>query len=383
MKKSVPQQIEMPRVRHRAAIATASDRLEVGSGAALADRTRSALVVLLLTASSMACSSDGSGDEPGGSAGTSAGGGSGSGSGASGSGAGGTAPVGGSSSTASLGTFAVTLNPAVGDDPAHTSIFGSVYGAAYPNQIIETEIASDGNCKVYKYSHQFCDPACTGDQRCGAPNVCMQIPSKVSVGDVTVAGVGPSSVKLSGVNNDYQNTLDLPYPGMTEGEPVTLTATGGAFSAFTLSAKGVAPVELSARTYLISNNQPLTINWTPGAASSGAEMSIAFNISKHGGSAGYMHCDSADSGALTISANVLEALTGLGVGGFPELLITRFTRAETTVSAGRIAFEARAVAKPALNIEGYCSCFNDSDCGSCTDKTKTSCDSVKKLCNAP
>ena len=110
---------------------------------------------------------------------------------------------------------------------------------------------------------------------------------------------------------------------------------------------------------------------------------MTLNISKHGGSAGYMLCTTTDSGALTISADVLKKLVGLGVGGFPELLLTRSTHDEATVTAGKIALDVEAVAKPALSIEGYCSCFNDSDCGSCTDKTKTSCDSLKRLCKTP
>ena len=80
---------------------------------------------------------------------------------------------------------------------------------------------------------------------------------------------------------------------------------------------------------------------------------------------------------------MLKALVQLGVGGFPELLLKRSTHGEATVAAGKIALEIEAVAKPALNIEGYCSCFNDSDCGSCTDKAKTSCDSLKRLCKTP
>jgi hypothetical protein len=261
---------------------------------------------------------------------------------------------------------------------------GKVYGAPYPTDVIETVIASDSNCNVYKYSLQACfEPQCTGNQTCVAMNVCEAKPTSVSVGDVSVDGVGPDSLKLSAVNNSYQYPLELPYPGVTEGQPVTLTATGGALSPFTLTTKGVAPVQLSSATYLIGNDLPLTVSWTPGAASPDAEVALTFNISKHGGSAGYMKCTTTDSGSLTVPANLLKELTGLGVAGFPELLVTRTTRAETTVSAGKIALEVRALAKPALSVEGYCSCFTDSDCGSCTDKTRTSCDSVRRLCKAP
>lgn len=293
--------------------------------------------------------------------------------------AGGTSP-----SKGPVGNFAIVLNPAIENAPAYTSIVGNVNSASYPSETIETVIASDSNCKVYRYSIPGCfEPECTGDEVCVALNVCEAIPSPVSVGDVSVDGVGPSSLKLSLTNYVYQYPLDPPYPGVTEGQPVTLTGTGGVFSAFTVSAKGVAPLVLSNSSYLISKNQPLTLDWTPGAASVGAEVTVTLNISKHGGSAGYMQCKTTDSGSLTIAAEVLQKLVDLGVAGYPELLVKRSTHGEATVNTGKISLDVQAEAKPALNIEGSCSCFNDSDCGSCTDKTKTSCDSLTRLCTTP
>jgi hypothetical protein len=259
-----------------------------------------------------------------------------------------------------------------------------VYSASYPTEIIETVVASDSNCKVYKYSVQGCfEPACTGDEVCVATNVCQARPALVGVGDVSVDGVGTSSLKLAATNNNYQYPLDLPYPGVTEGQRVTLTGTGGAFSVFTVSAKGVAPLVLSNASYLISKGQPLTLNWTPGATSVGAEVTVTLNLSKHGGSAGYMECKTTDSGSLTIAANVLQKLLDMGTAGFPELIVIRSTHGEATVNTGKISLDVEAEAKPALNIEGNCSCFNDSDCGSCTDQTKTSCDSLKRICQTP
>jgi hypothetical protein len=329
-----------------------------------------------LLAGLIACSSDDKGDGAPSAAGSSAalGGGSGSGS----------TPSGGGAANGPFGTFTIALNPAVEDAPAYTSIFGKAYSGPYPTDIIETVIASADNCKVYKYSLQACyDPSCTGEQTCVAENVCETKPSPVSVGDVSVTGLGPSPLKLSVTNLNYQYPLELPYPGITEGEPVTLTGSGGAFSAFTISAQGVAPIATSESSYLVANDQPLTLKWTPGASSVDAEVTATLNISKHGGSAGYMLCTTTDSGTLTIAADVLKALVGLGVAGFPELLLTRRTHGEATVAAGKLALDVEAVAKPPLNVEGYCSCFNDSDCGSCSDKTKTSCDSLKRICKTP
>jgi hypothetical protein len=275
------------------------------------------------------------------------------------------------------------LNPAVEDSEAYTAIFGKVYSGPYPTDVIETVIANDDNCKVYRYSLQACfDPSCTGEQTCVAENVCEAKPVPVSVGDVSVAGIGDTSLKLVATNLNYQYPLDLPYPGVTEGEPVTLTGTGDTFPAFTVSATGVAPIATTESRYLIADGEPLTVTWTPGASAE-TEITLTLNVSKHGGSAGYVLCTTTDTGTLTIGADVLKALVDLGVGGFPELLLKRGTRGESTVAEGKIALDVEAVSKPALDIEGYCSCFNASDCGSCSDKTKTSCDPLKRICKTP
>jgi hypothetical protein len=346
---------------------------------------RAAPVITLATsivlAGLVACSSDDKGSGAPSAAGSNA---AGSGAAVGGASGGSSTPVGGGSAKGPSGSFTIALNPAVEDAPAYTSMFGKVYDGPYPTDVIETVIASDDTCKVYKYSLQACyDPSCTGEQTCVSENVCEAKPSPVSVGDVSVTGLGPSSLKLSVTNLNYQYPLELPYPGVAEGEPVTLSGSGGAFSAFTISAQGVAPIATSESSYLVVDDQPLTLKWTPGASGVDAQVKATLNISKHGGSAGYMVCTTTDSGTLTIAADVLKALVGLGVAGFPELLLTRSTHGEATVAGGTIALDVEAVAKPPLNIEGYCSCFNDSDCGSCSDKAKTSCDSLKRICKTP
>lgn len=346
------------------------------------------LLTGFVLAGSLACSSNDKGDSTpstagsgaGGGAGTSASGGT---SAAAGTTAGGAGSAGASAGKRPSGSFTVSLNPAVEDAVAYTAIFGKVYSGPYPTDIIETVIASDDNCKVYKYSLHACfDPTCTGEQTCVAENVCEAKPVPVSVGNVNITGIGDSSLKLAVTNLNYQYPLDLPYPGVAEGEPVTLSGSGDTFDAFTVSATGVAPIATKESSYLITSGQPLTVTWTPGASQE-TEITATLNVSKHGGSAGYMLCTTTDTGSLTIGANTLKALTELGVGGFPELLLKRTTHGESTVNDGKIGLEIEAVAKPALNIEGYCSCFNASDCGSCSDSTKTACDPLKRICKTP
>lgn len=296
---------------------------------------------------------------------------------------GGSSAQSGSGPTGTVGTFSVVLNPAIDETGPYTSVFGKVYGDLYPTDVIETAVAENDVCTVYKFSRHTCvSPACTTSQACIEGNVCADIPSLVSVGEVTLAGIGGSSLKLSAVNNNYQFAGEIDYPGFDAGSDITLNAAGDHYPAFSITTPGVAPMELSQDTYTLSKGTPLALEWT--AESSGtAKVEVELNISKHGGSAGFLKCEVDDTGTLTIPGDLISALIDLGVAGFPQLSVRRSNYAEAQVNSAKIGLEVAALATPKLEIEGYCSCFNNTDCGSCADTTKSSCDSVKKLCLAP
>lgn len=324
------------------------------------------------------CSAEKSSGGAGGSGGAPPGAGTG-GSTAGGAGAGGSTPSG----DAHLGTFAVALNPAIDGTPAYTTVFGKVYSGDYPTDVIETPIASEGGCTTFQFSRHSCiNPACTGGQRCAGPDDCREVPELVSVGTVTIEGLGSSPIALSAINNNYQYPADLEYPGFEEGAPLTITATGGVYAPFTITTTGIAPLTLSKDSFELASDAPLLVEWEAGANAE-ATVSISLNISRHGGSAGYLICETSDTGSLTIPAEPITRLIQLGVAGFPQLTLIRSTRAEASVTGGKIALESTATAIPTLTVEGVCSCFDSSDCGSCEDTSKTVCDSVRKVCLAP
>ncbi len=299
---------------------------------------------------------------------------------------GGSPSAGGSTSTPqtpTVGSFAVVLNPAIDATGPYTSIFGTVYSHPYPSDVIETEVLAGTDCTVYAFSRHTCtNPTCTTSQACVDTNVCADIPALVSVGDVTLSGIGDSEFRLSAINNNYQFAGEIAFPGFSETDTITLSASGDFYPAFEISATGIAPLELAATSYMLIDGSPLELSWTRGA-SSDTRISIVLNISKHGGSAGYLACEVADTGSLTIPAEQISALIGLGVAGFPQLTVKRFHRGQETVSTGEILLDIAALSSPELSVEGYCSCFDSSDCGSCSDSTKTTCDTVRKLCYAP
>jgi len=329
---------------------------------------------MLALAASVACSSeDGPSDASGGQ------GGSGGSSGSPSAGGGNT-----STSDANVGSFSVTLNAAIGDEtPAYVSVLGKVYSWENPTNVIETPLISANGCTAYKFSQQACiEVECSSSQRCAGPEDCQELPTLVSVGSVSLTGFDAGPLALTATNNNYQYPSDLAYPGFADGAALSLTATGSHYPAFTISTTGVAPMELNADTFFLASGSPLLVEWVAGR-NSAARVSLVLNMTKHGGSAGYLECDVPDSGSFTIPTTVLAELINLGVAGFPQLTATRHTQGTAAVPGGRIALNVASVAIPTLNVEGVCSCFDSSDCGSCSDGTKTVCDPVRRICNAP
>jgi hypothetical protein len=203
------------------------------------------------------------------------------------------------------------------------------------------------------------------------------------VGTARISGIGASELTLSAVNNNYQYAGEIIYPGFDEGATISLSASGSHFDAFQISTKGVAPIQLTQTSYSIDSDHPLALEWTAGSATVGAQTTVLVNISKHGGSSGYLKCIVPDSGSLTIPADHVRALIGMGVAGYPSLQVIRSTQGRAPVATGEAVLDVSSVALPELTVDGYCSCFSDTDCTSCSDSTKTVCDSVKKLCHAP
>ena len=296
--------------------------------------------------------------------------------GASGSSTGGS-NTGGSSSVKNteVGRFTVALNPAVDTASPYTSVSGTVRDGVSPTDVIETLKVGNASCAVYALALQSCSPVCSTTQVCVATNVCQDVPARVSVGDVTVTGVGPTSIALSQVSNQYQYAGDITYPGFNPGDSITLSATGGTYGAFNISATGVAPLVLGSDTYNLTLNTPITITWTPEAGSN-TRIALMMNLSHHTGTTGYLKCDVPDTGSLTIPADQVTQLINLGVAGYPTFTVTRTSVGEAKVSTGSVLLMVTGNARPALTVTGYDSCVEDLDCPA----AKPHCDTGTKLC---
>lgn len=337
----------------------------------------------------------------------------------------------GSAEQTPFGEFTVLLVPAKqgaqgsGENPAYTDVNGQVNDGPSPEIVISTKLPAPADatpgCAVYSELPPSCAniggcgigssiascaaAAPTGVNTCAcvATDQCQAYPTAKNAGTVTVSGIadtsGATQFQLLNNSNTYQVpaaiAAKLAFPGFDEGSPITISATCGDYGPFEVSAKGVAPLQLTNGppfniAKALSNAdagadaatdaypyQAFTITWAPPGPASTSRIEVQIDLSHHAGSVGHLACDVDDTGSLTISAGQISQLIGLGnIAGNPELTITRRTSGSTAVAQGAVnlLIESSIIA-PTLTIEGHISCVFSTDCPS-----GQVCNTAVKLC---
>jgi hypothetical protein len=329
---------------------------------------------LSLVAALAACS--GAEVEPEGGAGTSSGG-SGNDSGASSSGAGkGGSPSSGGSSSGSgttgsdelIGSFQVQV-VADDEDPTtgSTSVIGKVNDAPTPSATVWDVATEEGPCRLEKPRIPYCEGGCGADV-CVDDGVCQPYAIGHSVGEVKLSGVmvtgGNSELVLKEIAKSYQPPAGtmFAYPPFAEGDAIAVRAAGADYSGFDLSAKGVAPVRFSSTDFELDEGKALELAWNGATDPKSSQVHIKIDISHHGGSRGQIACDADDTGALTISAELMTELIQLGVAGFPSVILTRASRDSAKIEVGRVELAVSSKTERIVTVAGYESCTADSDC---------------------
>jgi hypothetical protein len=320
------------------------------------------------------------------SAGTSSGGGSssagtgsgsaGTGSGSAGTGSGsagtGTGPSGGGSSNGPelLGTFKVEVTAdESGPTTGTTSVLGKVSTGATPSNVVWDEAATEGPCRLEKPRAPFCAPSC-GSDVCVEDDVCRAYPTAQSVGAVTLSGVnltgGGSSLELKEVAKAYQPPAGttFAYPPFAEGDAVKVSAAGGDLPGFELETTGVSPFWLTSDDLMLEEGEPLELTWEAAADAKASSIHVKLDISHHGGSKGMIECDQDDTGSLSIPASLVSELLGLGVAGFPTVIVTRSASDRTALGGGEVALVVASTIERAVGVPGLESCTDNDDCPS-------------------
>jgi hypothetical protein len=265
-----------------------------------------------------------------------------------------------------VGAFVVALKTDV--PPSVASMTGQVYDGPTPSMIIWESTATDGSCELFKPRVPFCSTPCGGGAVCVADETCQRQNAIKDVGRVTVAGVKTSSgaapFDLVDVNAKYTAVPAPIFPPFAEGDDVSVATSSGVYTAFTVHARGIAPLVLSDGALTAERDKPLTLTWTPKGASSDSRIHVKLDISHHGGSKGEISCDADDNGSLTISATLMTQLLNLGVAGFPSIVVTRQT-STASIGPGRIELRIVHDVERAVTVPGLASCTdvtNSTDC---------------------
>lgn len=312
---------------------------------------------------SLACSSsaDGTNDPSGSGAST------GSSSGGSGGSTGSGEPTG--DPTKLVGAFQVRSLPAAEPGAAgSTSVIGKIYDGPTPSQLVWELKAEEGGCQLLTPRVPFCNEPCGGSAVCVEDDTCQPYPAAHGAGDVTVTGLnlesGAASLVMSPTANNYQPPAGtkLGYPPADEGQVVRFEASGDFFSAFTVEAKGVSPLDLLNETIALEPDQPLQLTWTPPGEADIAKLHVKLDISHHGGTKGMIECNVEDTGSLDIPASLVKQLLDLGVAGFPTIIVTRKSVGSTTIPPGRVDLVVSSQIEQAVAIAGLTSCNDDSQC---------------------
>lgn len=272
-----------------------------------------------------------------------------------------------------LGTFSVQLiAPRLENDgtttPGYTSVLGKVYDGVTPETVTWDAAAASGDCVLSIPRVPFCSPACGSNMACVADNTCAAYPTAQSVGSVHLDGVKTASgagVDLTAVANSYQVAgATLAYPAFAEGDAIKLTASGSVFAtAFTASSKGVAALALgNAGSMALAAGAPLALTWSAPATSAASAIHVKLDISHHGGSKGKIECDTAYSSSLSVASALVDQLLGLGVAGYPTIIVTRAATGHAAVATGHIDLVVSSEVEVAVGVPGVQSCTTDDQC---------------------
>jgi hypothetical protein len=333
-------------------------------------------------------------------------------------GTGGTSPNPDGSTDETVGSFTVSLVSAAvegGINPPYADVAGFVKDGPTPELPFETALAAPSDatpgCLVYNVSSPVCtgncgatstNAACAAAVNGGNPCICVADetcqfpPTKKNVGAVTVYGVaatsGATQFDLMNLNNSYLLGPDttLEYPPFAEGDPIKISAAGGDYEHFEISAKGIAPLTLANEPYHLARDPssndpnrylPLTIKWTPADLDAGitTKVEVELNIARHAGSIALLICEVEDNGELVISSGLISQLLTVGtIGGNPELNVTRSLTESTAITPGKVELVVQSNIERFITMEGYTSCTVNTDC-----PTGQVCNGAKWLCVAP
>jgi hypothetical protein len=267
-----------------------------------------------------------------------------------------------------VGTFQIqALEDEKDDTTGITKVVGAVGDGPIPSNVVWTVAKSEGDCKLETPMAPFCADGC-GSDVCVADDKCQAYPTSHSVGDVVLSGVnlsgGGAMLTLKEIAKNYQPPAGttFAYPPFAAGDEIKLQAGGGDYSAFDLSTKGVDPLHVTSTDFELDTGKPFELTWDAAKDPKASQVYIKLDISHHGGIRGMIECTTDDTGSLTLSGDMMSELIGLGVAGYPSVVLMRQSIDTTQIEPGLVRLEVSSRAERYVTIKGVESCTTDEDC---------------------
>jgi len=210
-----------------------------------------------------------------------------------------------------------------------------------------TQVVDDCILAVKVACGAGCKPSCDFDEYCSNAGVCVDAPHFTDAGTLVIDGLtSPITLEPSG---HYPPSYGLPDDLFDDGDPITLTASGGGHPAFTAAATGVE--SLSATLPCEdppTAGQDLTITWTP-SSTPGAHIRWEMTQDVHLNQGPRIRCEFEDTGSLTVPAQLIDDYL-YGMKHF--LTLTRYTDDVVDLpGAGQVAFEVGSAVTCVINEE--------------------------------
>lgn len=285
----------------------------------------------------------------------------------------------GATSTAKIGEFSLQLAAPVAASgtgsatAGYTSLLGKVFDGPATETTLWIKKDEAEGCTLLTPQVPFCETPCGSGNVCVADDKCQKSPTAIGAGTLSVKGVKTdtgatefTSDTSKEIKYAYQTPVgvSLAYPAFAEGDAVEVSLSGDTgISAFSLKGKGIATLELiNGDSYPLAAGKGLALAWKAPAQATGSRILLKLDISHHGGSKGKIECDVDDDGSFTIPAKLVDALTALGVAGFPSVSITRAAVTSVATAKGRVDLRLFSYSDRPVDVPGVVSCSDDTEC---------------------
>ena len=232
---------------------------------------------------------------------------------------------------------------------------GRVRDGVVPITVL-TEVTALDECTVFRRENPYCDPGCEVDETCDLDAQCVAYPSDTDLGTVTVAGL-VQDVWMEPVTPGYRYfDTSLPHPALAPGELVEAR-----FAGIDLHGVGPTPLTSEVEELVVSEGSALTLTWN-GDPVARTTVGLELSIDQHGASPLRILCEFADDGQGEVPVELVDALLGGGVTGFPNATLTRHTLDRAEHEGACVDFEVMSPVPVSVRVEGYIPCHDDDDC---------------------